>query len=140
MSAPNEYIGYNSAATALFQQTGGMNSVTYLSIGSSGRYQLSGGTLQINSGLADSGIFDGGNSSAVLSSSSNCILDFSAGTLQNVGATVVSMGGNSLLIVPAGFDPSTGFSSSSSLGLTHTAGTHARGAGRAGFWRYGLDQ
>ena len=33
------------------------------------------------------------------------------------------MGGNSLLIVPAGFDASTGFNSSSSLGLTHTAGS-----------------
>ena len=40
LSATNEYIGYNSAATALFQQTGGTNSVTYLSIGSGGRYQL----------------------------------------------------------------------------------------------------
>ena len=123
LSATNEYIGYYSAARALFQQTGGMNSVTYLSIDSGGRYQLSGGTLQINGGLTDSGIFDGGNSSAVLSSGSSCILDFSTGSVQNTGATVVSMGINSLLIVPAGFDTSTGFSSSSTLGLTHTAGT-----------------
>ena len=121
LSATNEYIGYNSAATALFQQTGGTNSVTYLSIGSGGRYQLGGGTLQIGAGLIDSGIFDGGNSPAVLSGS-NCILDFSAGTLQNVGSTLVNLT-NSLLIVPPGFNTSTAFSSSSTLGLTHTAGT-----------------
>ena len=54
---------------------------------------------------------------------SNCIVDFSAGTLQNVGATVVNMDANSLLIVPAEFDPYTDFSSSSSLGLVYTVGT-----------------
>ena len=122
LSATNEYIGCNSAATGLLQQTGATNSVTCLSIGSSGQYQLHGGTLQINGSFVNCGIFDGGNSSAMLSGS-NCILDFSTGTLQNVGSTLVRMDNNSLLIVPSGVNPSTTFSISSSLGLTHTAGT-----------------
>ena len=32
LSAPNEYVGYNSAATALLQQSSGLNTVTSLSI------------------------------------------------------------------------------------------------------------
>ena len=137
LSAADQYIGYNSGAAALFQQTGGENAAAYLSIGSGGRYLFSGGTLQVNAGLVDYGIFDGGNSSAVLTGSSNCILDFSAGTLQNVGATRVSMGVNSLLIVPAGFNPSTGFGSYSSLGLTHTAGTTLAVPAGQGFGGWG---
>ena len=50
LSAANENISYNSAATALFQQTGGTNAANTLAIGTSGRYLFSGGTLQIGSG------------------------------------------------------------------------------------------
>ena len=66
LSAPNEYVGYSSSATALFQQTGGTNSVRCLSIGSSGRYQLSGGTLQINGGIINAGVFDASNGPGTL--------------------------------------------------------------------------
>ena len=46
-------MGYNATATGLFQQTGGLNTVGYLAIGGSNdRYLLSGGTLQIDYGLA----------------------------------------------------------------------------------------
>ena len=47
LSAAGEYVGYVAGATGLFQQAGGTNSTNFLSIGSGGRYQLSGGTLQI---------------------------------------------------------------------------------------------
>ena len=120
LSAVYEYVG--CSGTGNFIQSGGTNSVTYLIIGSDGLYQLNGGVLQINGNFVNSGIFDAGNSSAVLSGS-DCILDLSTGTWQNLGAATVSMGPDSLLIVPPGFDTSTGFGSYSSLGLTHTAGT-----------------
>ena len=114
---------YGQNIGGLFTQSGGTNSITYLSINYGGHYQLSGGTLQINGGLVSSGTFDGGNSSAVLSGS-NCIVNFSTGTLQNVGATIVSMDANSLLIVPPGLNPSTAFGSCTCLGLpAHTTGT-----------------
>ena len=61
LSTTNEFIGYNSAAAAVFQQSGGTNTATSLTIGPSGRYRLSGGTLQIaNGGMISQGIFDGG--------------------------------------------------------------------------------
>ena len=48
LSAAGEYVGYVAGATGLFQQAGGTNTTNFLSIGSGGRYQLSGGTLQIS--------------------------------------------------------------------------------------------
>ena len=62
LSAGSEYVGCVPTATGLFQQTGGSNAVSYLSVGGSNdRYLLSGGTLQVNGGLANAGVFDGGN-------------------------------------------------------------------------------
>ena len=92
-----------------------------LSIGSGGSYLLAGGALQVNGGLVNQGIFSGGSTPATLTA--NGILDLSSGTWQNLGSISLSMGANSLLIVPAGFNTSTGFASYSSLGLTHTPGT-----------------
>ena len=96
-----------------------MNTVSLLSICPSGSYLLAGGTLQVNAGLMNQGNFSGGSTPATLISSG--IVDLSGGT--NLGALSVNMGANSLLIVPAGFNPSTGFASLNTLGLTHTAGT-----------------
>ena len=121
LSAPSEYVGYDPGATAFFQQTGGTNAVSLLSIGSGGTYLLAGGALQVNSNLVNQGIFAGSGTPAVLSA--NGILDLTSGTWQNLDALSLSMSANSLLIVPAGFDTSTGFAHYSSLGLTHTAGT-----------------
>ena len=53
----------------------------------------------------------------------NCLVDLSSGTCQNLRSTTLTMGPNSLLIVPAGFDLSTGVASNSTFNLTHTAGT-----------------
>jgi autotransporter-associated beta strand protein len=119
LSAGSEFVG--SSGTGTFTQTGGTNTVSSLSIGSSGVYLLAGGVLQVNSTFLNNGVFAGNGTPAVLSA--NNILDLSSGTWQNLGALSVSMGANSLLIVPAGFDPATAFASYSSLGLTHTLGT-----------------
>ena len=125
LSAASEYVGYDPGATALFQQSGGSNATSFLSIGSGGRYLLSGGTLNItgNGGISNQGVIDFTNSDATLTIGSSCIVDLSQGTLTKVKAMTVSVGANSLLIVPAGFNPSTGFARYSSLGLTHTLGT-----------------
>ena len=65
MSVPTEYIGYASGATATFQQSGGTNTTSLVSIGAGDRYQLSGGTLEINGGgLVNQGTFDGGGAPA----------------------------------------------------------------------------
>jgi autotransporter-associated beta strand protein len=120
LSAVIENVGCISGATASFQQTGGTNTVSTLSVGSGGSYLLAGGTLQVAS-LSNQGIFAGGSGPAALSA--NGILDLSSGTWQNLAAISLSLGANSLSIVPAGFNPSTGFGSYSTLGLTHTVGT-----------------
>ena len=136
LNAHVEDVGSYSTGTGTLTQSGGTNATGYLNIGPTGCYQLNGGTLQISSRLTNSGIFDGGNSPAVLSGS-NCIFDFSTGTLQNTGATVLNMGVNSLLIVPAGFNPSTSFSPASSLALTYTIGSPLgvpAGQGFCGGW------
>ena len=121
LQALAENISLSADAAALFQQTGGANTVSLLSIGGNGTYLLAGGTLQVCYSLLNHGIFAGGGTSATLSGSG--IWDLSGGTLQNLGSISVSIGVNSLLIVPPGFNPPTAFASYSCLGLTHTIGT-----------------
>ena len=104
----------------MFQQTGGTNTVSNLTIGSGGTYLLEGGALQVNNSLLNQGIFAGNGTPAMLSS--NGILDLSSGVWENLGDISLSMDANSLLILPAGFDTSTAFAHYSSLGLTHTLG------------------
>ena len=55
LSAPSEYVGFDPAATALFQQTGGTNTVGCISVGSGGRYLLTGGVLQIGGAMINAG-------------------------------------------------------------------------------------
>jgi fibronectin-binding autotransporter adhesin len=119
----SSYVENLDGVPASFQQSGGLNTTTVLSIKSAAAYKLSGGTLQVNDGgLSGNGTFDGGNGRATLSAA-NCIVDFSQFSLINAGSMSVSMGANSLLIVPTGFDTSKNFASYGSAGLTHTAGT-----------------
>ena len=118
----------------MFNQTGGINSTTFMSITSYGGYKLTGGTLQVNGAFANQGVFDGGNSPATLAAAS--ILDLSSGTWQNLKATTLTMGPSSLVIVPAGFDLSTGVAANSTFNLTYTLGTTLvvpAGKGFAGF-------
>ncbi len=95
-------------------------SAACVSIGSGGCCLFSGGTLQ-TIGLASQGVFNGGNSPALLAD--NGILNLSSGTWTNLGATSLGMGANSLLIVPAVSSPLAEFASVNCRGLTHTAGT-----------------
>ncbi len=119
-SPPNPSDGsYSPSAIGLFQQSGGTNIAGYVGIGPGSTYQLAGGTLQIsNGGLYSQGVFDGSGSGTLIAS--NCIVDLTNG--QNLGSLSVNMGAHSLLIVPAGFDASTGFAHFSSLGVVGTAG------------------
>ena len=83
-------------------------------------------------GLSSHGIVAGGASPAVLGSTG--IVDLSSGTWQNLGNVSLSMGPNSLLIVPSGSNAASfGFANPSVLGLTHTAGTTLIVAAGQGF-------
>ena len=91
VSAPTEYIGYNSAAAAAFQQTGGTNTATYLTVGPGSQYQLAGGTLQVGAALSNQGTVNGGNSPSTLNA--NCLVDLTAGTWENLSGMSVNIGG-----------------------------------------------
>ncbi len=89
-SAGYEYIGYNSAATALFQQTGLANATTFLGIGSGGKYELNGGTLQVSGDLLNNGVFDGGKLPGTLMASG--LVDLTSGTWSNFSAISLQVG------------------------------------------------
>ena len=81
------------------------------------------GVYNLNGGLQNFGTLDGaGGNASILAS--NSIVDFSSGSLANftTGGSL-SIGANSLLIVPSGISPASAFKYYSNLGLTHTAGT-----------------
>ncbi|MGA9042844.1 MAG: hypothetical protein WB421_20110, partial [Terriglobales bacterium] len=122
LAAANEYIGYFGAA-GTFNQSGGSNTAGYVSIGNSGTYQFSGGTLQVGGGLANQGVLDAMGGTAVLTVAGSAIIDLSQGSLVNTGSMTLSIGPNSLLLVPAGFNPSSAFGSYGNAGLLHSVGT-----------------
>ena len=121
-TAAGEYVGYNSAATVSFQQTGGTNTATNLTIAAGDQYLLSGGTLTINGSLINKGTVNGGNGPATLGA--NCLVDLTSGTWKNCSDWSVNIGTTGLVIVPAGFNVATGFAGVTTAGLNvHVTGT-----------------
>ena len=106
----------------MLQQTGGLNSAQLVFVGSGGTLQVSGGTLQVSGGLQDWGLLDCGGGTGTISVSSSSIVDLT-GSVVNAGINVAQRRPNSLVIVPAGFNPSQDFLTYSNSGITHTAGT-----------------
>jgi autotransporter-associated beta strand protein len=130
-------VGYALGATALFQQAGGTNAVSYLSIGSSNsRYLLGGGMLQISGGLVNAGTLDGGGGTGVLSVAGSSLVDFSQGSIVNASSMAISLGTGSLLTGPSGFSTAA-FGSFNNGGMTHTAGTTLAVAAGQGFGGWG---
>jgi autotransporter-associated beta strand protein len=126
LSAAGEYVGAGTSATAVFQQSGGSNTVASLVIAPGSSYVLSGGTLNVtgSNSISNSGVFDCTNSQATLIIASNYLTDLSQATFTNVGSMSLTMAGTgSLLIVPAGFDPTKSFLAFSDAGIWHAAGT-----------------
>ena len=109
-------------------QTGGMNSAALVSVASGGSYTLSGGSLQFASvgGLqvVSGGTFNGAGTSAALNIPANSILDLS-GSYVNTRNMSVSVGANSLVVVPSNANPLTYptslFQSFSNQGTVHVA-------------------
>ena len=122
LSSGTECVGCSGSGA--FTQLAGENLVGCLSIGSQGRYQFSGGLLQINGcGLANQGTFDATESTGTLTVTGNAIVDLSQATLVNTGSMSLSIGPNSLLLLPAGFNPATAFGIFQNQGLAHNVGT-----------------
>ena len=133
ISGSNSSGGVVAVNGGTLNQTRGLNSLCFLTIGNQGCYQFSGGTLQVNGGgLANQGAFNATGGTGLLSAV-NSIVDLSLGTLQNTPSTSLSIGPNSLLLVPAGFNPMTAFGSYGNLGLTHAIGNTLTISGGTGF-------
>jgi autotransporter-associated beta strand protein len=125
LNAGYQYVDYDPAATGLFQQTGGTNSPSLLSIGTGGRYVLAGGLLQFVPGntYLSTGTLDCGNGPGVLSFGGSMVADLSQGALINTSSTTLNIGPSALLIVPNGLNPATAFASYSNSGSLHVRGT-----------------
>ena len=145
LSAATEYIGTSpyseTSGTGTFQQTAGSNSVNYLAIGNQGSYQFSGGTRQISGGgLANQGVFDATQSTGLLTVAGSSILDLSQATLLNTGSMSLSIGPNSLLLLPAGFNTSAFLNYyKDPAGAMHNVGTPLTILPGQGFMGLGLD-
>ena len=121
LSSRDEYLNANQSG---FQQSGGTNTVAgNLIVGSGGRYLFSGGVLQLNGCLAMPAPSDAAGAAGAMVVAGSGTIDFSQGSLVNTQSMSVTVGANSLFIVPPGFSTTTGFASYQSLGITHTAGT-----------------
>jgi len=106
---------------ALYDQTGGAHASNYLNVTTGGRYHLAGtGVLNIDS-VANTGTFDFTGGGGTLNYTG--IADFSTGTVLNAAGAAATGGPTSLLIVPAGANPSSFFGSFSTTGFTHVVGT-----------------
>ncbi len=119
LEAGLEYIG--RAGIGLFRQTGGINTVRHFIIGENGRYEWTGGTLNITGGSRIDGQFDFAETGKNLTIE-NAIVDISEGSFVNAGNAALTLGEGSLLIVPEGYDPADVFGSYNNAGLTHVAG------------------
>ena len=132
ISGTNSSGGAVAVSGGTLNQSGGLNSVGCLNIANGGCYQFGGGTLQVNGGLVNQGVFSAIGNTGLLNAV-NSIVDLSTGSLQDTGSMSVAIGANSLLLVPAGFNPATAFGSYGNLGLTHTVGTTLTIAAGQGF-------
>ena len=126
LSAAAEYVGrdtYYVSYAGLLRQTGGSNTVGYLSIGTLGRYELSGGDLHIDRLWRHEGEMDLLDSDVTVSVGDDSMADLRTGSILNGQNASLTVGAQSLTLLPSGFDPGNFFGTFSSAGLVHYGGT-----------------
>ena len=130
-----EYVGAVGAGT--FVQSGGTNTVSFLSLGNAGCYQLAGGSLQIDGGFVSSGTLDGAGVAETLNVAAGSIVDFTQGTVVNSASTAFTVGPGSIVIVNSGSNPASEFGAYSNAGITHVLGTTLNVAASQSFGGWG---
>jgi len=123
----------------LLAQDGGSLVARQVVVGPSGRFDLTGGTIQIES-MDVKGVLDFGGAGVTWSTDVG-LIDLVDGQVLNSENVSVHLGTNTLLAVPAGVDPADLFGTFSSTGLIQQAGTPLTiPAGRSftlsGLWRH----
>jgi hypothetical protein len=148
LTAASEFVGNSSAG--IFNQGGGTNTVVN-AIVDNGYYQLGnefGGGVLLRTGgngmlqVINGGFQGGGGTLActgftTIVAGTGALLDISGlGVLANTASISLSVGSDSLLILPAGFNPAV-FASYSNSGLAHTLGTTLNVSAGTGFGGWG---
>ncbi|MHB1037937.1 MAG: PEP-CTERM sorting domain-containing protein [Pirellulales bacterium] len=106
------------------EQSGGSNTVGYLSIRANSQYSFTGGTLAIaNGGLNIDGTLNMGNNPVTIAAGDNTVINLAKGTFQGYSKLTLNVGANSLTIIPDGFDPTTAFAGFGSAGFVHELGS-----------------
>jgi hypothetical protein len=114
-----------SGAGDVYQQSGGVLSVSNIRGRSAGRLEVTGGVLNVGHrfDLAASATLDFGSGTATMNVASNAVADLALGAVSNAGSTTYTAGVQSESYFPAGFNPYTAFKSFSSQGLVHSTNT-----------------
>lgn len=113
-----------SAADALFDQVQSDVSLGTLAI-NAGTYRMAAGSLAIATGwsIASGGTMDFANGTGVVTVSPGAAVNLSQGTISNSGrASLTILGSETLVILPATFDPTTAFGSFINEGTAYNAG------------------
>lgn len=122
LSSAMQVIG--KASTGIFTQSAGTNTTGLLDIRATGTYLLGGGTLKINAGIANAGVFDFASGAGALQAST-AILDFSKGLPLNSQNASLDTGPNCLTLLPVGASAAFpgAFAHYSNAGIVHEVGT-----------------
>ena len=108
-------------AQGKFMQSGGTNTVKYLTGEAAGRYELTGGDLAITRKVDYQGDFDFAGTASTLAIPSG-IVDISNVSFLNAGSATLALGSDTLLIEPVGYNPSALFGTYTHVGFSHTQG------------------
>ncbi|HBO45695.1 MAG TPA: hypothetical protein DD670_17565 [Planctomycetaceae bacterium] len=122
-------LGIEAGGKYILSGTGAM-ATPLLSIGTGGTFEFSGGTVQLKSNykgyttFTNQGVLDGAGGSGTMTAPSKSLFDFSEGSVVNAQSMSVTLGSQSLVILPAGYNPTTAFGSyNNSQGVTYIRGT-----------------
>ncbi|MCY2951949.1 MAG: hypothetical protein NTU53_08225 [Planctomycetota bacterium] len=120
LSAGSATVG--TQGNGIFNQTGGTNKTRLLTITSRGRYEKSGGSLEVTENLINDGVIDFGGSAASVTIGGG-IFNLAHGSFLNTSQLSLTVSNNvALLILPQGFNPAQ------QAGFTNkAAGTHIAG-------------
>ncbi|MBA3483813.1 MAG: hypothetical protein H0T51_18570, partial [Pirellulales bacterium] len=106
--------------TGTYRQAGGTSDFDFVAIHDEGQFRLRGGALHADHGFHSNEAVDLGGREVTLSVGAG-ILDFSNGIAGAHNAHIAA-GPDSLAILPAGFNPNTGFGTFNRQGMVHVAG------------------
>jgi hypothetical protein len=123
------------STNAVLSQTGGTLRSDSFDVSPRGRYEFSGGTLEVTRRLISAGVIDLSNAPVAVNIANGALVDFArfwgssggvlftGGQLLNAANATITAGTNSFINFPAGFDIDAGIGTLTSQGIVHIDGT-----------------